>query len=125
MKKVIALLLATVLLLTPMLACAATPRYTYTGSISCNLSFSGSNAICSGSIQPTGDYPVSIVVSLYYLSDSGWTHLRSWYSKATGGSTAAAGGSCAATESGTYKLTVSGNVNNGSETPSKTILRTK
>ena len=129
MKKVFSVLVLLVLLLTPLLSYAAmaqevAPCSTYVKAKSVTLNFSGSSAVCSGYVTPNGNYPVSVVVTLYKQTSSGWSYVASWSGSATGGSKAQAGGSVAV-GSGTYKVTLAGNVNNGSEYPSASTTKTK
>lgn len=129
MKKVFSVLMLLVLVLTPLLSYAAmaqeiSPRSAYVRAKDVDLSFSGGSAVCSGYVTPNGNYPVSVLVTLYKQTSSGWSYVASWSGSSTGGSKAQAGGSVAV-GSGTYKVTLAGNVNNGSEYPSANIVKTK
>ena len=99
------------------------PRYEYTNNISASLSFSGNKATCGGTISPVDSDSVSMTVTLYKKSGTSWSYVDSWSGSSTGGSTASAGGS-ATVGSGTYKVTVSGNVG-GKEFPTKSVTKTK
>lgn len=101
-----------------------TPFYTYTSNISASLTFSGDKAVCSGSVLPTGTYSASVTVTLYKKNGSSWAYVSSWSDSATGGNEAYASGS-STVGSGTYKVTVSGNVGGGKEYPSKSVTKTK
>ncbi|MBR2923726.1 MAG: hypothetical protein IKC28_01745 [Clostridia bacterium] len=101
-----------------------TPRYSYTSYITAGLDINGSTADCSGTVKPSGNYSVSVTVSLYRQNGSSWDYVTSWYGSSTGGKTAGAGGSVNV-GSGTYKVVTRGNVGNGMEYPTKSVIRTK
>ncbi len=100
------------------------PRYSYTSAVTANLQFSGSSALCSGSVIPSGKYAVTVTVTLYKQNGSNWDYVASWSGSATGGNAASASGS-ASVGSGTYKVVTRGNVAYGMEFPSKSVTRTK
>ena len=101
-----------------------TPRYTYTSYITAGLDIVGNTADCSGTVTPSGNYSVSVTVSLYRQNGSSWDYVTSWYGSSTGGRSAGAGGSVNIS-SGTYKVVTKGNVGNGLEYPTKSVIRTK
>ena len=92
------------------------PRYSYTNHISAELSFSNGKAICKGRVEPSGDYDVTVTVTLYKKEGANWKYIASWSGSATDGLTASASGSISV-ERGTYKVVTSGNVS-GLEYPS-------
>lgn len=100
------------------------PCYTYTESITASLSFDGNYAICSGSITPSFTHDTSIVVTLYQLVETRWVSIGSWTGSSSNGLKASAGGRCLVANSGTFKVTTTGNVG-GLESPSKSITRVK
>lgn len=100
------------------------PRYAYTSLVVAGLDFSGGKAYCDGSVTPSGNYSVSVTVSLYRQNGSSWDFVTSWSGSSTGGKTAGAGGSVNV-GSGTYKVVTRGNVGNGMEYPTKSVIRTK
>ena len=132
MKKLNWLLILLVCILSTMmfLPCFAeeentiSPRYSYTSLVTAGLSFSGNTANCTGGVTPSGNYSVSVTVSLYRQNGSSWDYITSWYGNSTGGATATAAGSINV-GSGTYKVVTKGNVGNGLEYPTKTVTRTK
>ncbi|MEA5013028.1 MAG: hypothetical protein VB099_00565 [Candidatus Limiplasma sp.] len=132
MKKKIALTLTVFLLLGTAASCLAEiiiiPRYSHTSAITAVLSFSGGNAVCSGSIKPSGSYNASVTVTLYKENGSKWDYVTSWSGSAKNGSEASASGS-KSVGSGTYKVTTSGAIKDSSgtvlEAPSKSVTRTK
>lgn len=99
-----------------------TPRYTYTGSITVDLSFSGGTAICSGSVTPAASYGSTITVTLYRQEGSSWVYVTSWRGTATGSNKASASGS-KYVGTGTFKVVSSGIIGNGLERPSKSVIR--
>lgn len=99
-----------------------TPRYAYTANIVATLSFSGGTANCSGSVLPSGSYYATITVTLYRQNGSSWDYVTSWYGSASNGGTAAAGGSVYV-GSGTFKVVAKGNIGNGLERPTNTVIR--
>lgn len=101
----------------------AMPCYHYIDRVDTDLSFSGDYAVCSGSIAPLNNEDVSLVVTLYRLANERWEYITSWTGSATSGLTAYAGGQ-ALVASGTYKLTVTGNVGD-LEYPTKSVIRAK
>lgn len=98
------------------------PRYSYTSKVSAELSFSNGKAVCKGKIEPSGDYDVTVAVTLYKKEGVNWVYITSWFGSATDGLTASAGGSVSV-ERGTYKVVTSGNVG-GLEYPTKTVQKT-
>ena len=134
MKKKLPLLLVLLLVTTVAIGIAFAddianqimPRYSYTSHVAAGLSFSGNVANCSGGVSPSGDYDASVTVTLYRQNGSSWDYVTSWSGSATGGSTAAAGGSVnVGSGSGTYKVTTRGNVGHGLEYPTKSVTRSK
>lgn len=67
-------------------------------------------------IEPSGDYDVTVTVTLYKKEGANWKYIASWSGSATDGHTASASGSISV-ERGTYKVVTSGNVS-GLEYPS-------
>lgn len=100
------------------------PCYTYTDGITASLSFSGNYAVCSGSITPLYANDVSVVVTLYQLVNDRWVYIDSWSGSAKSGLTASAGGRALVASSGTYKVTVVGNVDD-LEYPTKSVTQIK
>lgn len=100
------------------------PCYTNTDGITASLSFSGNYAVCSGSITPLYANDVSVVVTLYQLVNDRWVYISSWSGNAKSGLTASAGGRAWVASSGTYKVTVVGNVDD-LEYPAKSVAQTK
>ena len=100
------------------------PCYSHTDKITADLSFSGNYAVCSGSITPLYASDVSLVVTLYQLVNDRWVYVDSWSGNAKSGLTANAGGRALVASSGTYKVTVVGNVAD-LEYPTKSVTQTK
>ena len=124
MKKYqVFLSLLLVLVLVSSLA-SASILYTYTSSITAKLCFGGSMAYCSGTVTPSGAYDTSITVRLFRQDGNSWIFVKSWSGSATGGHTAAAGGSISVA-SGTYKVISYGVIGAGLEYPTASITRTK
>lgn len=101
----------------------AMPCYHHVSKITVDLSFSGDYAVCSGGIAPLNDEDVSLTVTLYRLVNERWEYITSWTGSATSGVTAYAGGQ-ALVASGTYKVTVTGNVGD-LEYLTKSVIRAK
>lgn len=101
-----------------------TPCYTYTSSIIANLTISGNTANCSGTVDPYSSYNATISVTLYKKNGNRWIYLASWSGSSTNGNTASAGGSHSI-GTGTYKVVAYGNVGNGIEHPSASVIKTK
>ena len=98
------------------------PRYSYTANITAGLSFSGGTANCSGSVLPSGSYYATITVTLYRKNGSSWDYVTSWYGSASNGNSAFASGSVYV-GSGTFKVVAKGNIGNGLERPTNTVIR--
>lgn len=99
-----------------------TVRYSHTGSISASLSYNSGRVHASGIIVPSGRYAVKIYLSIYKQTSTGWTRIGYWTDSSAAGAIGV-GGSVAA-PLGTYKVLVTGNVDNGSEYPSKSFILT-
>lgn len=99
-----------------------TPRYNFTAEIVSTLTFSGGTAYCGGTVTPSGNYSSSVTVTLYRQDGDSWTYVASWYGSASNGATAAASGS-KYVGSGTFKVTARGNIGNGLERPTNSVIR--
>ena len=124
MKKTLVFLSLLLVLVVSVSFASASIQYTYTSSITASLSFGGSLAYCSGTVTPSGIYDTSITVRLLRQDGNSWIFVTSWFGSATGGHTAAAGGSISVA-SGTYKVTSYGVIGDGLEYPTASIIRTK
>ena len=124
MKKFMVFLTLLLVLVMTISFASASILYTYTSSISASLTFVGSLAYCGGTVTPSGAYDASITVRLYRQEGNSWIFITSWSGSATGGHSAAAGGSVTVS-SGTYKVTSYGVIGAGLEYPTASITRTK
>ena len=95
--------------------------YTYTDTISANLSISGGTADCSGYVRSADNYDTKISVYLKQYKNNQWTTIASWSGSGDGGSDA--GGTKNIGSGYKYKVVVVGKVYSSNNTLLETVSK--
>ena len=97
-----------------------TPYWTNTSSISCNLTFSGKTATCTGNINGYSGATISGTLTLYKKNGSSWDYITSWDKSSTIASLNMSE-KYTVNSAGTYKVILTGKVTRNGTTENVSI----